>query len=105
MPILTLVCEHCGLLLIIGSKNKKAAEAIFDYGKINPILGKPYELNCLCCGHPMVKARAYLNLLRYYQIQTIISANVGIVKIREIWEILNYNHYDIIVLLSLDFSK
>ena len=58
MPILTLVCEHCGLLLIIGSKNKKAAESIFDYGKVNPILGKPYELNCLSCGHPMVKAKA-----------------------------------------------
>ncbi len=58
MPILTLVCEKCGLMLIIGSKNKKAANAIFDYGKVNPVLGEPYELNCLSCCHPMVKARA-----------------------------------------------
>jgi hypothetical protein len=58
MPILTLTCPQCGIMLIIGSKNKKAAEAIFDYGKINKLTGKPYQLNCLSCGHAMVKAKA-----------------------------------------------
>ena len=58
MVILTLKCDNpdCGLTVIVGSKDRKAAEAIFDYGKINPVTGKVREFNCLMCGLPMVKA-------------------------------------------------
>ncbi len=53
----TLTCENpnCTFKIKVESKDRKAAEAIFDYGKVNPVLGKPFEFNCLSCGHPLKK--------------------------------------------------